>query len=58
MAKKKAKRKTTRVRSLKARDSSKVKGGSVSQEFSMLQSAFSNAIKSIGEGLNTMARKG
>jgi len=29
-----------------------------SQEFNMLQSAFSNAIKSIGEGMATMARKG
>lgn len=29
-----------------------------SQMFSMLQSAFSNAIKSIGEGMSQMARKG
>ncbi|MEO7245532.1 MAG: hypothetical protein ABIX12_10345 [Rubrivivax sp.] len=29
-----------------------------SQMFSMLQNAFSNAIKSIGEGMTTMARKG
>jgi hypothetical protein len=29
-----------------------------SQEFNMLQSAFSNAIKSIGEGMAQMARKG
>jgi hypothetical protein len=29
-----------------------------SQEFNMLQSAFSNAIKSIGEGISTMSRKG
>ena len=29
-----------------------------SQLFSMLQNAFSNAIKSIGEGLSTMGRKG
>jgi len=29
-----------------------------SQEFNMLQSAFSNAIKSIGEGMTQMARKG
>jgi hypothetical protein len=29
-----------------------------SQEFNMLQSAFSNAIKSIGEGIATMSRKG
>jgi hypothetical protein len=29
-----------------------------SQEFNMLQSAFSNAIKSIGEGMSQMARKG
>ena len=35
-----------------------VSGGSVSSEFSMLQSAFSNAIKSIGEGLSSAARKG
>ena len=28
------------------------------QMFSMLQNSFSNAIKSIGEGLTTMARKG
>lgn len=34
-----------------------VSGGSVSS-FSMLQSAFSQAIKSIGEGLSSMARKG
>jgi len=30
----------------------------VSQEFSLLQSAFSNALKSIGEGLSQMGRKG
>lgn len=29
-----------------------------SREFSMLQNAFSNAIKSIGEGLGQLARKG
>jgi hypothetical protein len=28
------------------------------QMFSMLQNAFSNVIKSIGEGMTTMARKG
>jgi len=50
MAKKKMDKRTKKARSLPARDSSKVKGG--------LTSAFSNAIKSIGEGLSTMARKG
>lgn len=30
----------------------------VSQEFNILQSAFSNAIKSLGEGMTQMARKG
>jgi len=30
----------------------------VSQEFSLMQSAFSNALKSIGEGLSQMGRKG
>jgi hypothetical protein len=30
----------------------------VSQMFAMLQSAFNNAIKSLGEGLTQMARKG
>jgi hypothetical protein len=29
-----------------------------SQLFGMLQNSFSNALKSIGEGLTTMARKG
>jgi hypothetical protein len=51
MAKKKdGKRKTARVRDLSARKGSDAKGG--------LQTAFSNALKSVGEGLSTMARKG
>ena len=37
-------------------ESSKLQGAS--QEFSMLQNAFSNCIKSIGEGLGQLARKG
>jgi hypothetical protein len=37
----------------KAKQSQKVKGGSA-----LLQSAFSNTLKSIGEGLASMARKG
>jgi len=41
------------VKALEPRADDAVKGG-----FSMLQSAFSNAVKSIGEGLSTMARKG
>ena len=41
------------VKDLEPRADGAVKGG-----FGMLQSAFSNAVKSIGEGLSTMARKG
>jgi hypothetical protein len=48
MAKKKTIRKTTKVRSLPARKTSKVKGGS----------AISDALKGIGDGLTQVARKG
>jgi len=41
------------VKDLEPRADGAVKGG-----FGMLQSAFSNVVKSIGEGLSTMARKG
>ena len=43
------KKKTPKVRDLSARKGSDAKGGSIS--------AFSNAIKTIGEGLSTAARK-
>jgi len=50
----------TKAQGQDAKDSAEVnaKFQAASQEFNMLQSAFSNAIKSIGEGMSQMARKG
>jgi predicted ribosomally synthesized peptide with nif11-like leader len=35
-----------------------VSGGSISSEFLLLQNAFNNVTKSIGDGLSSVARKG
>jgi uncharacterized protein YPO0396 len=50
----------TKAQQQDARDQSEANAQfqTASQEFNMLQSTFSNAIKSIGEGISTMARKG
>ena len=50
----------TKAQQQDARDQSEANAQfqTASQEFNMLQSTFSNAIKSIGEGITTMARKG
>jgi len=50
----------TKAQQQDARDQSEANAQfqTASQEFNMMQSTFSNAIKSIGEGISTMARKG
>ena len=47
-----------RAERLSEREMASITGQGVSEGFSMLQNVFSNALKSIGEGLTTLARKG